>query len=144
MISQVGLLPRRGSVRVRTIDTGGAGPVSGLLEAVRMVKAERCRAVAVVAGDAVASMPTREFLERADQGCRDPLNALPSPCIPHGYDQVAQWQMRCKGVTREQLAMVSVLMSRQAERHPVALTKKPHSLEEVLGSRSLPSGIESI
>ena len=36
---QVGLLPRRLPVRVRTIDTGGAGPVSGLLEAVRMVKA---------------------------------------------------------------------------------------------------------
>lgn len=42
-LAQVGLLPHRGpgSVRVRTIDTGGAGPVSGLLEAARMVKARR-------------------------------------------------------------------------------------------------------
>lgn len=39
---QVGLLPRKLPVRVRTIDTGGAGPVSGLLEAVRMVKETRC------------------------------------------------------------------------------------------------------
>lgn len=36
--AQVGLLPRPTPVRVRTLDTGGAGPVSGLLEAVRMVK----------------------------------------------------------------------------------------------------------
>jgi acetyl-CoA acetyltransferase len=37
-------------------------------------------------------------------------------------------------VTREQLAMVSVLMSRQAVSHPYALTKKPRTLEEVLAS----------
>jgi acetyl-CoA acetyltransferase len=37
-------------------------------------------------------------------------------------------------VTREQLAMTAVLMSRQAVRHPKALTKKALSLEEVLNS----------
>ena len=37
-----GLLPRSG-VRVRTIDTGGAGPVSALLEAARMVRARASR-----------------------------------------------------------------------------------------------------
>ena len=46
LATRVGLLPHSG-VRVRTIDTGGAGPVSGLLEAVRMVQQERCQAVAV-------------------------------------------------------------------------------------------------
>ncbi|CAJ1359025.1 unnamed protein product, partial [Effrenium voratum] len=135
LATQVGLLPRQ-NVRVRTIDTGGAGPVSGLLEAVRMVKAERCQAVAVVAGDAVSSLATADFLARADQGCRDPQGLLPSPCIPNGYDQVARWQMG-RSVSREQLAMVSVLMSRQAQRHPLALTKRPHSLEDVLSSRSI-------
>eukprot|EP00434_Breviolum_minutum_P025487 symbB.v1.2.022520.t2/scaffold2003.1/size92810/7 len=137
LATQVGLLPRPTPVRVRTLDTGGAGPVSGLLEAVRMVKDERCHAVAVVAGDAVSSLETREFLKRADQGCQDPENSLPSPCIPHGYDQVAQWLIRQGGITREQLAMVSVLMSRQAARHPEALTRKAHTLEEVLTSRSI-------
>ena len=39
--------------------------------------------------------------------------------------------------TREQLAMVSVLMSRQASRHPLAMTKRPHSLEEVSANRTL-------
>merc|ERR1712185_839625 len=65
LATRVGLLPHDG-VRVRTIDTRGAGPVSGLLEAVRMVKMERCQAVAVVAGDAVSSLDTAEFLQRAD------------------------------------------------------------------------------
>ena len=45
--------------------------------------------------------------------------------------QVAQWLIRQGGITREQLAMVSVLMSRQAARHPEALTRKAHTLEEV-------------
>ncbi|CAL1146217.1 unnamed protein product [Cladocopium goreaui] len=137
LATQVGLLPRRLPVRVRTIDTGGAGPVSGLLEAVRMVKEERCHAVAVVAGDAVSSLETPEFLRRADQGCQDPGNSLPSPCIPHGYDQVAQWLLKQGGISREQLAMVSVLMSRQAARHPNALTRRAHSLDEVLKSRRI-------
>lgn len=136
LATQVGLLPRRG-VRVRTIDTGGAGPVSGLLEATRMVRSERCQAVAVVAGDAVSSLATDEFLRRADQGCRDPSGVLPSPCIPNGYGRIAEWQQKTYGVTREQLAMVSVLMSRQAHRHPMALTRRPHAVDDVLGSRAI-------
>eukprot|EP00928_Gymnodinium_smaydae_P032212 TRINITY_DN23394_c0_g1_i1.p1 TRINITY_DN23394_c0_g1~~TRINITY_DN23394_c0_g1_i1.p1 ORF type:complete len:407 (+),score=65.93 TRINITY_DN23394_c0_g1_i1:66-1286(+) len=137
LATRVGLLPSARGVRVRTIDTGGAGPVSALLTAARMVKHERCNAVAVIAGDAVSSLPTPEFLRRADQGCRDPSGALPSPCIPHGYDRIARWVMDKYGVTREQLAMVSVLMSRQARLHPNALTRQPHSLEEVLGSKPI-------
>jgi hypothetical protein len=105
----------------RTIDTGGAGPITALLEARRMILNEHCSCVAVVAGacsiahsrpslggynvyygnticihsnahyvagDAVASMATDEFLSRADAGCRPELatgaQALPSPVIPHG------------------------------------------------------------
>jgi len=74
---------------VRTIDTGGAGPVSGLLEARRMILSEGCQAVAVVAGDAVSSLDTAEFLKRADQGFNR-HSELPSPCIPHGYNRVAE------------------------------------------------------
>ena len=71
---QMNLLPHTTErhVMVRTIDTGGASPVSRLLEATRMIRSEHCQVVAVVAGDAVSSLPTAEFLERADQGCRDP------------------------------------------------------------------------
>mmetsp|Transcript_27982 Transcript_27982/g.88974 ORF Transcript_27982/g.88974 Transcript_27982/m.88974 type:complete len:417 (+) Transcript_27982:122-1372(+) len=134
LATATGMLPHRG-VRMRTIDTGGAGPISALLEAARMVRVERCNAVAVVAGDAVSSMPTADFLRRADAGCADPDGLLPSPVIPHGYDRVARWQMEESDLTREQLAMVPVLASRQAMRHPLSLTKAPLSLDEVLASR---------
>lgn len=129
--TQMGILPHKGVI-ARTIDTGGAGPISGLLEADRMIRFQGCDLVAVVAGDAVSSLPTDEFLRRADSGCNDPEKSLPSPVIPSGYDRIARWQMETKGVTREQLAMVSVLMSRQAVKHPYALTKTALTLQEVL------------
>lgn len=134
LATQMGLLPRK-DVVVRTIDTGGAGPVTGLLEAAHMVERGWCEVAVVVAGDAVASMPSEEFLRRADRSCRDPKGELAGPVIPHGYDRVAQWQMATHGTTREQLAMCSVLMSRQAARHPDALTRRPHALAEVLDAR---------
>ena len=58
-----------------------------------MVEYERCQAVAVVAGDAVSSLDSAEFLRRADETCRNPDMPLPSPCIPNGYDRVARWHM---------------------------------------------------
>ena len=134
--TQTGLLPRK-DVLVRTIDTGGAGPVTGLIEAARMIEQQVCEVVAVVAGDAVSSLPKDEFLSRADQTCRDPEGELPSPVIPHAYDRVARWQMDTYGVTRQQLAMCSVLMSRQAARHPLALTRTPHTLSKVLDSTQI-------
>lgn len=111
--------------------------MSALLEASRMIRQERCNAVAVVAGDAVSSLDTAEFLRRADQGCSDPSGALSSPVIPNGYGRVAEWQMQTYDVSREQLAMVSVLMSRQAARHPMAITRQPHTLLDVLSSRAI-------
>jgi hypothetical protein len=78
LATQIGLLPHK-DVLVRTIDTGGAGPVSGLLEATRLVETGQCTAVAVVAGDAVSSLSKEEFLKRADQGCQDPDQSLTSP-----------------------------------------------------------------
>lgn len=136
LATQMGLLPRK-DVVVRTIDTGGAGPVTGLLEAAHMVERGWCEVAVVVAGDAVASMGSEEFLRRADRSCRDPEGELPSPAIPHGYDRVAQWQIATHEITREQLAMCSVLMSRQASRHPAALCRAPYSLEDVLASREI-------
>lgn len=133
LATQMGLLPRK-DVIVRTIDTGGAGPVTGLLEATRLIHHGWCEVVAVVAGDAVSTLSREEFLRRADQTCRDPEGELPSPVIPHGYDRVAQWQMKTYGTTREQLALCSVLMSRMAARHPDSLCRTPHTLEGVLSS----------
>ena len=135
--TKVGLLGKGNPIVCRTIDTGGASPVTSLLEADRMIRSLGCDCVAIVGGDAVASMPTADFLESADFGCRDPDDPAPSPVIPTSYDRVAQWQMKRFGVTREQLAMVSVLMSMNASRHPLAMTRKPHTLEQVLTARPI-------
>ena len=134
--THVGLLPKP-DVVVRTLDTGGAGPITALLEAQRMVLTEDCNAVAIVAGDAVGTMDSASFLQRADEGCR-PAHVssgpqhLASPVIPHGYSRCTEYHREKYGTTREQLAMVSVLMSRQASRHPQAMTRKTHTLESVL------------
>jgi acetyl-CoA acetyltransferase len=90
------LLPQK-NVLVRTIDTGGAGPISALLEADEMIRHEGCDLVAVVAGDAVSSLNSKEFLKRADAGVASPTNSLPSPLIPNSYDKVARWQMERYG-----------------------------------------------
>ncbi|ETV94361.1 hypothetical protein H310_12001 [Aphanomyces invadans] len=131
--SHIGMLPAK-NVVVRTVDTGGAGPITALLAAKRMVELEGVDCVAVVAGDAVRQLSGEEFLRRADQTCWHPNSGLSSPVIPSGYDRVANYQMKKYGVTREELAACSAVMSIMAAQHPLALTKAPRTIEEVLDS----------
>ena len=107
---------RDSSFVARTIDTGGAGPITAILEADRMIKYEGCSLVAVVAGDSIASLPSNEFLKKANASlsCSMNTNNETKPLIPLGYNRVAEWMVDSGNVTREQLAMVSVLMNRQA------------------------------
>eukprot|EP00924_Labyrinthula_sp_SR-Ha-C_P013974 augustus_masked-scaffold_5-processed-gene-19.61-mRNA-1 protein AED:0.19 eAED:0.19 QI:0/0/0/0.75/1/1/4/0/587 len=149
LATKMDLLPSKDFV-CRTLDVGGAGPVTGLLEARRMILSENCKAVAVVAGDSVSSMSTKDFLEKADAGVssaevkdspRDKPPNLESPKIVNGYSRYTEYQMKKYGTTREQMAKVSVLMSRQAVKHPLALTKQPHTLEDVLNSPKVASEI---
>ena len=149
LATRMGILPNKseGGIMVKTLDTGGAGPVTALLEADNLIKHRGYHLVAVVAGDAVASMSTEDFLRGADEGCSEPGERIggnmgmggKGPVIPMGYNRVAEWKMEQGDVTREQLAMVSVLMSRQAVRHPFALTRKPHTLHKVLQSTPVAS-----
>ncbi|KAJ3014208.1 hypothetical protein HKX48_005298 [Thoreauomyces humboldtii] len=134
LATQIGMLPGRSKI-VRTMDTGGAGPVTGLLEAKRMIMHEGVDLVAVVAGDAVKNLTGEEFLKRADQTCNHPEAGLKSPVIPSGYDRIAQYQMKNFGITREQLASCSALMSIMASRHPSALTRVPRTIEDILSAR---------
>jgi acetyl-CoA acetyltransferase len=120
---------------VRTIDTGGAGPISAIATAANMIRTEWAETVAIVASDSVLSLPSKDFASRADASVEGA--DLPSPRIPHGYDTYAQWHMKAYGLTRRQLAMVPVLMSAMATRHPDALCREPYSLEEVLNSRQI-------
>ena len=109
LATKMNLLPskRTSGFIARTLDTGGAGPISALIEADRMIRTQGCDLVAIVAGDAVSSLDTDEFLRRADAGCQDPDGHLTSPVIPRGYDQIAQWQIQTTKLKREELAMVS-------------------------------------
>ena len=129
----IGLLPGKGIV-TRTLDSGGAGPISAILMAKRMIQTEGVDVVAVVAGDAVKQLSSKEFLERADGSVSHPQSGLSSPMIPNGYDRIAQYQMKRFGTTRRQLASCSALMSLMAMRHPFALTKQARSIDDVLNA----------
>lgn len=52
----------------KTIDVGGAGPVSCLLEAKRLITQKEHHLVAVVAGDTITSLSPSEYLKRAESG----------------------------------------------------------------------------
>lgn len=122
--TQLDLFAARPHLRCKTIDTGGAGPVSALLEGTRMIRDEGLECVAVVAADTVGSMDTTDFLLQADAiFCQlDP--ATPSPAIPHGYDRLTAYQMETFGVTRDQLRMAVCLESLHAGQHPKSLFRR--------------------
>lgn len=123
----------------KTIDLGGAGPISAVIEADRLIKSGQSEVVAIVAGDAIGSMPTSEFLKAADNSCLvdESMSKLKSPIIPNGYNRIAEWYLDKGHINREQLGMVSVLMSLNAVNHPFALTKNIITLEEVLNTRKI-------
>ena len=75
-------------------------------------------------------------------GCRYRNRAHHDPHLQsHADARCSEWHREAYGTTREQLAMVSVLMSRQAVRHPSALTRTPRSLADVLGARAVAPSI---
>ncbi|EKX52406.1 hypothetical protein GUITHDRAFT_150541, partial [Guillardia theta CCMP2712] len=126
----------------KTIDVGGASPVSMLLQAKQMVENEGYNVVVVVGGDSVSSLNPREFVERADEAfasreVRQNISYLKSPYIPNAYAHCTTAHMQKHNVSREQLAMVSVLMSAQATYHPLAVQRRPYDLDEVLNSTSV-------
>ena len=122
-------------LRCRTLDTGGAGPVSALLEAERMISSssssssgEGIEVIAVIAADTVGSMTGDEFLEKADAiffKLRDelglPEHSVTSPTIPYGYDRITEHQLSSTSLTREQLQMTVSLESFHAGLHPESL-----------------------
>lgn len=121
---------------LKTVDTGGASPISAIGAALDLFRRmPHLQTAVVVASDAVHSLPSVEFAKRSNESI--PSSHLPEPHIPHGYDFYAQWQMKRYGLTREQLAMVPVLMSAMAARHPDAMCKKRYTLEDVLQARPI-------
>lgn len=119
--TQLELFRERPHLRCKTIDTGGAGPVSALLEGTRMIKYEGLECVAIVAADTVGSMDSQEFLSQVDQIFTQLDPQTPSPAIPHGYDLLTEYHMRIHGVRRNQWRMAVCLESLHAGLHPDSL-----------------------
>lgn len=103
------LLPKK-KFNCTTLDVGGASPVSGIINAKRLIEQNNSHLVAVVGGDSVSSLSTEEFLLRADTTCQNPSKSLPSPVIPLQYNRVAEWHMKKYGLERKHLAMAALLM----------------------------------
>ena len=134
-----GSFPKNGLPRCRTIDTGGAGPISAVNAATTLIQANKADVIAVLAVDNVGSLDSSTFLERADQSCQNHASPLPSPVIPHGYSKVTEYQLNRwpDRLSRDQLRLVPVLQSVHAARHPEALTTRVLTLEEVQASREV-------
>ncbi len=132
---------RDAPLRCRTIECGGASPIVGLLEASRWVEHDGRGLVAVVAGDAVASMATDAFIaaQHADDGWAAELWAdHDAPVAPRAFDRTAQLLIREGTATRRDLAAVPVLMSRHGARHPDAMAREPiESIDAVLAAREV-------
>ena len=91
--TRMNLFPKLNFV-AKTIDCGGASPVTALLEAKRLISTENFDLLAIVSGDAVSTLPSHTFLNRANQGFEDLISSNTNsqkPYIPHAYDRIAQW-----------------------------------------------------
>lgn len=122
-------------LQCHTLDTGGAGPVSALLQGEHMISSREGSSssmdvVAVIAADAVGSMTGKQFLNKADDiffKLRDelklPKDSVISPAIPHGYDRITEHQLlpSSSSLTRDQLRMTVCLESFHAGLHPESL-----------------------
>lgn len=130
----------------KTIDLGGAGPISAVIHADNLIKTKQCNMVAIIAGDAIGSMNSSEFLKAADSSCilNSDYSNLKSPIIPNGYNKVAEWYCEKGIISRNQLGMVSVLMSINAVNHPFALTKEVLNLDNVINSNKKVSSVTNI
>eukprot|EP00741_Cyanophora_paradoxa_P021353 tig00021348_g20612.t1 len=123
LAAEVGLSPAHNkAVQLKTIDTGGAGPVSALIDAAAWIREGDRKNVAIVGGDAVGSLSREEFLRRADEASG---SACRSPRIPHEYARVAQHMIARGALSRRHLALAASLMQMQASRHPLALGYRP-------------------
>lgn len=91
--TRMNLFPK-GKFIAKTIDVGGASPVSGLLEAKNLITNKGFELVAVVSADAVSSMSSTAFLSRANDGFSElAIEGDCSPYIPNAYDRIAQWHI---------------------------------------------------
>lgn len=119
---------------------GGATPAVMLAHAVQAVATGAARNVLIVVGENRATGVSRDQAVAALTQVGHPYFENPyGPLIPAFYGMVAHRYMHEHGVTREQMAAVSVTARHHASLHPNAHMKKPITVDDVLASKPIAS-----
>jgi len=134
----IGLLPSKPGKKMlcKTMCTGGSSGIQGVIELLEPIRRGEIDVAAVVTADQSVSMDVLEMLEAMHRNIADPRETdKMKPIIPLAYNKWSEWHMHKFGTTREQLAMVSAVMAKQAHHHPLAMGyEKGISLEKIIKS----------
>ncbi len=121
-----------------SVVVGGASPAVMLHHAAQAVATGAAEVVLVCAGENRATGMSRDETVAALTAVGHPYFEAPYGVgIPALYALVAQAYMDKYGITREQMASVSVNTRAHACLHPNAQMKKPITLDDVLGSKPI-------
>lgn len=132
----VGLRPNYSA----SISAGGATACLMVMTAKALVENGTCRHVLLVTGDnRLTGMPPGGAVAALAHFGHRQFEVPYGMTIPACYALVAQRYMHEYGVTREQLAAISVTQRRHASLHPGAHLKTPITVEEVCASRTIAS-----
>jgi acetyl-CoA acetyltransferase len=118
---------------------GGASPAVMLGHAAAAIATGQANTVLVCTGENRASGLTRDAAVAAlAASVGHPYFEMPyGPSIPGCYAMIARRYMHEYGVTREQLAHVSVTTRKHASLHPNSHMKKLITIDDVIGSKEI-------
>ncbi|OYW57495.1 MAG: thiolase [Rhizobiales bacterium 12-68-15] len=125
------------------VQLGGATGFAMVMLAHRLVAAGVARNILVVAGENRLTGQARDAAVQTLAQVGHPVYEVPlGPTIPAYYGLVASRYMHEFGVREEDLAALSVLMRRNAGRHPGAHLRTPVTLAEVMASKPIASPLK--
>src|SRR5688500_16107168 len=119
------------------IPLGGASGVVALRRAARAVQAGDADVVACIAGDTNHVDSFRLTLANFSQFARDAVYPYGAGGPNASFAFLTSYYMQKHGATREDFGKVCVAQRENALKFPLALFKKPLSLEEYLGARPI-------
>ena len=120
------------------IQLGGATGFAMVMLAHRLVEAGAARNILVVAGENRLTGQTRDAAVQTLAQVGHPIYEVPlGPTIPAYYGLVASRYMHEFGLRQEDLAELSVLMRRNAARHPGAQLRTPVTVADVMASKPI-------
>ncbi|QTL02218.1 thiolase family protein [Aquabacter sp. L1I39] len=120
------------------IQLGGATGFAMVMLAHRLVQSGAARNILVVAGENRLTGQTRDAAVQTLAQVGHPIYEVPlGPTIPAYYGLVASRYMHEFGLREEDLAELSVLMRRNAVRHPGAQLRTPVTVADVMASKPI-------